>query len=370
MRERMAQYTFETPVTNTVDETLLATDEYFGDARMRWYQIATGNGIVQAIKQMYKRIKVILPTGAGKTITVAYTVCQQELRDYFGLKDDEKLKVIFISHRHRLLTQAERTFASAVGVEIICHSMFAPITDEMVAYGWHLTILDEGHHESCLSFQYQLERLGERPILEITATENRPDKLLVKADITINFLSRAQAVAEGYLAETELESIVDYSDEDKTELFTEMVDNFGHLFGQTMVFVATKAEVGTVTQALIDRNYKAVGLLDQSGKETDKILDDFSEGAIQFVVNCNKISEGVDVKGCTDVFLARQIGSYTMLNQIIGRAARPDSRCHVWELIDPFKANNLDTTIVVGTPKSHNLLYKRKGAWVSSPFQY
>jgi len=44
-----------------------------------------------------------------------------------------------------------------------------------------------------------------------------------------------------------------------------------------------------------------------------------------------------------------------LLNQIIGRAARPDSECQVFELINPLSGSNLDTTVVVGTPKRHVL---------------
>jgi len=100
------------------------------------------------------------------------------------------------------------------------------------------------------------------------------------------------------------------------------------------------------------------------------LLDQFSEGAVQFIVNCNKINEGVDVKGCTDVLLGRQFGSYAQLNQVIGRAARPDSPCNVWELINPLSARNLDTTVVVGTPEFHRLVGKEGGQWVERQFNY
>lgn len=59
-----------------------------------------------------------------------------------------------------------------------------------------------------------------------------------------------------------------------------------------------------------------------------------------------------------------------MLNQIIGRAARPDSECNVWELINPMSGRNLDTTVVVGTPASHRLVNKERGEWVERQFDY
>ena len=74
--------------------------------------------------------------------------------------------------------------------------------------------------------------------------------------------------------------------------------------------------------------------------------------------------------GCTDVILGRQFGSYPQLNQVIGRAARPDSECRVWELINPLSANNLDTTVVVGTPVRHRLVSKLRGEWNEREFNY
>ncbi len=74
--------------------------------------------------------------------------------------------------------------------------------------------------------------------------------------------------------------------------------------------------------------------------------------------------------GCTDVYLGRSYGSYPQLNQVIGRASRPDSECRVWELINPLSGRNLDTTVVVGTPERHRLISKRKGKWVQQDFDY
>jgi hypothetical protein len=59
-----------------------------------------------------------------------------------------------------------------------------------------------------------------------------------------------------------------------------------------------------------------------------------------------------------------------MLNQVIGRTARPDSESVVWEFIDPLSARNLDTTVVVGKPAGHYLHYRRAGKWVEREFNY
>ena len=155
--------------------------------------------------------------------------------------------------------------------------------------------------------------------------------------------------------------------------------------GQTMVFVRTKQEVRDVTEYLnqtfaavgtvnmferLTARQPAVAILTQTDREVDNLLNAFSRGEVQFLVNCNKINEGVDTKGCSTVVLGRQFGSYPQLNQVIGRAARPDSDCNVWELINPLSGRNLDTTVVVGTPERHRLIATVKGEYVESEFSY
>jgi superfamily II DNA or RNA helicase len=125
-----------------------------------------------------------------------------------------------------------------------------------------------------------------------------------------------------------------------------------------------------MTAHLTANGYNAIAILNQGDREVDEILDGFSEGKVQFIVNCNKINEGVDVKGCTDVYLGRSYGSYPQLNQVIGRASRPDSDCRVWELVNPLSGRNLDTTVVVGTPERHRLISKKRGEWVEQEFDY
>ena len=125
--------------------------------------------------------------------------------------------------------------------------------------------------------------------------------------------------------------------------------------GKTIVFVKTRAELAEIHNHATSLGRKSVALLNQSPDEMDRILDGFSANEYDIIVNCSKIGEGVDVKGCTSVMLMKQFRSYSQLNQYIGRAARPDSECYVFELINPLKGNNLDTTIVTGTPKQHFL---------------
>lgn len=344
--------------------------EFFGERELRWYQVAARNGLINAIRAGLKRVLIELPTGAGKTVTIACSVGAPDFHRALGVPQDRKVRVLFAAHKNRLLTQAERTFAEQSNVELILQSIFSDIPKEVIDTGWDVTVLDEAHHEACASFQYHLEKLGERPIIGLTATPDRADGCVIKFEEIINPISREQAVAEGYLAPTWLNSIVDTPTTDKVPVTKMVIDHFGDEFGQTMMFFRTKKEVREITGYLQSKGYRAVAILDQPDWEVDQILDRFSEGKYQFIVNCNKINEGVDVKGCTDVYLGRSYGSYPQLNQVIGRASRPDSDCRVWELINPLSGRNLDTTVVVGTPERHRLISKKRGQWIEQDFDY
>jgi len=339
----------------------------FGEKPARWYQVAALNAVEHELEKGVNRILIEHPTGAGKTITSGMVFSSQRVRKAIGIICDRPLRLLFVAHKHRLLTQAEQTFASANNVEFITQSAMSAIPDDIE---WDIACIDEAHHEAMMSIQLQLEKMGQKPIIGLTATPDRADGMLIKFEAIINPISREQAVTEGWLAPTYLNTIVDSPAKDKIGITQNIIDNYGHEFGQTMMFFRTKKEVAAVHQYLIDRGYNAIAILNQNEKELNVILDEFSEGKHQIILNCNRINEGVDVVGCTDIYLGRQFGSYPQLNQVIGRASRPDSDCVVWELINPISFKNLDTTVVVGTPERHRLLSKKRGQWFEQEFDY
>lgn len=339
----------------------------FGEKEARWFQVAALHAVEQALENGLRRILVEHPTGAGKTITSGLIFSSERVRRALGVMNGRPLRLLFIAHKHRLLTQAERTYADASNVHFIPQSAFSEIPE---GTEWDVALLDEAHHEAMVTIQYRLETLGNKPIIGLTATPDRADGCLIKFEEIVNPISREQAVEEGYLAPTYLNSILDAADTNKLPVTQMILDEYGHQFGQTMMFFRTKKEVRAMTAWLQRKGYKAIAILEQHDTEVDQVLDDFSNGHFQFVLNCNKINEGVDVKGCTDVFLGRNFGSYPQLSQVIGRAARPDSICQVWELINPLSGRNLDTTVVVGTPEQHRLLSRKGGKWTEQEFDY
>lgn len=347
----------------------LDIQEYYGEKEVRWFQIAARNATYEHLENGVKRVLIWLPTGAGKTITIACTLDDPRMRSVLGIKTDRKLRVLFFAHVHRLLTQAEQTFMDANHVEMRMCSAFTPVTDEDIEWA-DVVVIDEAHHEAMMSIQNQLDNIGELPIIGLTATPDRPDGMVIKFEEIVAPMNREQAVKEGWLAETSIYSYVDMSGNNKTDVVCDVLGEYAHTMGQTMIFMKTRAEVAAVTEFLISKGYTAVALTTQTNTQIGEELDAFGRGETQFLVNCAKIGEGVDVAGCTTVFLGRQLRSYTLLNQYVGRASRPDSECNVWELINPLAGNNLDTTVVVGTPKAHTLIHDQDGQFIENEFNY
>lgn len=333
----------------------------------RFYQTETVNLVEQAIiTEGKRRILVVLPTGAGKTLTSRLILSSEILKSYLGVSN-RKIRVLFLANNNRLLHQAAEEYAGDDNIEIILQSTFSDIPESVIEAGWDITVLDEAHHEAMASIQYRLETITTAPVIGLTATPVRADGLMLKFDKILAPLSRTQAVDLGYLAKTYLNTVVDVGGADKTAILTEVFKEFRDQIGQTLLFVRTKEEARRMASILQDMGLSSVALLDQSDDEVNTLLKRFEDKEIQIVVNCNRISEGVDVKGCECVILGRQYGSYAQINQVIGRAARPDSDCNVWQLANPLK-KNLDAMDVVGQPEKHTLLWKEEGNWVNQDF--
>lgn len=371
----------KTSIANAVDQVMgdevdsgekeLDIEAYYGGKQVRWFQIASCNAVIKHLEEGFRRILIKQPTGTGKTITITFTLNHPDLHRILGVPSHRRMRVLFVAHKHRLLTQAERTFAEENGVDVIYQSAFSQISQSVIDEGIDIIVIDEAHHEAMMTIQRQLMIMGDYPIIGLTATDERADGCVIKFQKIVEPITREEAVAQEYLAPTKLHSIVDPTSGPKDEIICSVLKKYAHQMGQTMIFVKTVKEATVINQYLLNMGYKSVLISKQSEAVVNAMLDKFSAGNdVQFLVNCNKINEGVDVKGCTDVFLGRQYGSYPQLNQVIGRAARPDSDCNVWELIAPLSGTNKDTTVIVGTPESHRLLFVRKNVWVEREFNY
>ena len=338
--------------------------EYYGEKELRWCQIAARNETIHHIANGIRRVLICKPTGVGKTITIAATLDCIEMRNALKIEEDRPLRVMMIAHVSRLLTQAERTFTETNNVDLKTTTPFSNIPTEDIEWA-DIIVIDEAHHEAMMSVQYKLDQLASKPIIGLTATKDRADGMIIKFEEIVEPISREQAVAEGFLAETSIWSFIDTSGKNKCGIVKDVIKEYAHLMAGTMIFMSTKKEISEVSDYINSLGFRSVALTNQTATQLEQVLDDFSAGKIDFVVNCSRLGEGIDTSGCTSVLLGRQLNSYPLLNQIVGRAARPDSECQIFELVNPLSGSNLDTTVVVGTPKRHVLCSAKPGGTFS-----
>lgn len=334
--------------------------EMFGDKEARWFQVSVRNQTHTALIQGFKRICIIQPTGTGKTISSGLILIDEGIRETLGVPETRNLRVLFVSHRRRLLTQAEQTYAHCERLTIIPHSMMSELPADAE---FDIVVIDECHHEATLSFQHQLERVCVAPIIGLTATPDRNDGRLCKFDYFIEPLTREEAVKQGFLAESDVFTFVDSPSRTHTEISLDIIEQYHADMGQIMIFCKTKEEGEEMFNGIKAMGLTAELLVDISERELNNKLSEFEQKKHQFSISCMKLGEGVDVKGCDGVLIARTLKSMGLLNQFIGRAARLGSACRIYEIINPLASDNISAIDIVGVPRSHMFHYRVRGAW-------
>jgi superfamily II DNA or RNA helicase len=356
----------------------------FGGRQARVYQVAARNEVITALEEGHERICVVLPTGAGKTLTAGLIIDAPDLRKVLNIPANQPIRVLMIAHRHRLLKQAADSYAEVEGFHVLkddeykatpmCAGYTGVCTDNILfttlsTFGtipndlrWDIAFLDEAHHEAMLTFQYKLEQVSKTPIIGLTATPSRADGVLCKFSKFVETLSREDAVAAGFLADSSVYSFIDSPAREHVDMVMDIVELKQKDLGQTMVFVRTKHEAVDLQQRLAALKLTSVALVNVKEKTLNAELIKFEKGEVQFVISCNKIGEGTDVKGCESIIIGRTTQSLPLLNQLIGRSARPDCESKIFEIINPLSNSNLTASDVVD-PHHHEIWYKVRHQW-------
>lgn len=333
------------------------------DKEPRYYQI---NGVLKLnhyLSEGFKRILYIMPTGTGKTLQSKLSVMSNIVQKTMGWDKKEKIRVLFIVHKNRLLRQAANEYANCGNIELITQSAFQDVPQSVIDEGWDVTFIDEAHHEAMMSIQMLLDQLGNIPIIGFTANPNRGDNLLVKFEKFIMPISKKQAIEEGFISNPAINSIMDTGKVDKTDLAISLVKKYRYHMGNTIAFFKTNKECERFYNFCCQEGIAATWLTPTSSeKALDKALDDLSKCKIQFLINCKRVDEGIDVLNCTDVLLARNFKIHSEKEQLAGRAIRPDTPCTIWEFTNPY-IDSIEADQVVGAYRSRRFLYIKNNEW-------
>ena len=323
---------------------------------LRDYQVDTVSRVLVAIDAGTKRILLVAPTGAGKTVLAAALI-ENAIHN--------KKRVLFLAHRRELIKQASNKLY-AVGIDHgILLPGYGPLPEEPIQVASiatlharafqsrrmdlpeaDLVIVDEAHHCRARTYTKILEAYPNAMVIGLTATPCRGDGrgLGNVFDTMIECPSVAELIEDGYLVGTkvyapsrpDLKGVkVERGDYVESQLASRM--NTGALVGdivthwfrlserrQTVVFAT-----GVAHSVHIRDEFRRAGVLAEHidgstpAEERDKILADLSAGRIELVTNAMVLTEGWDQPSVSCLVLARPTKSIGLFRQMIGRVLRP-----------------------------------------------
>jgi len=326
----------------------------------RPYQVASIEAVETQFREGVKSTLVVLPTGTGKTIVLAILLLRFKLA-----QEGRRARGLVVAHRTELIAQnAAKCRAAGLTTSIEQGSSRATRTSDVVvasvqtlqrsrllAYAadeFDFIVFDEAHHAEAKGYQNIHEHFPGALLLGLTASPMRldgkplgntfqttaftydlrqaiTDEWLVpivarRVRITDVDMSAVKA-AHGDLAKDELGAVLR-----DAKALQGVVGPLLQLAGtrRTLVFAVDVAHAHALAELLNKHKPGSALALDGNTPEAKRraVLELFRDGAIQYLVNCELLTEGFDDPGIECVALARPTMSVALLIQMVGRGTR------------------------------------------------
>lgn len=337
--------------------------------RLRPYQEEAVRETIAAVK-VGESALLVLATGCGKT------VCFAAMIDELLREEPGKIAVV-LAHREELIRQAvdkiERFTSRQCAVEMADlranldgllgrvdvvvstiqtqNSGKPPRMQRFDPRDVAVVIVDESHHAVSPSYRAVLDyyRAGGAKLIGVTATPDRADEEALGQVFSAApyVYDVADAIRDGWLVPIRQQMCkvtgLDYSQVRTTagDLnagdLSEVMEDEGTLQGiasatrqvvgerKTLVFTVTVKEADRLAEIL---NRHRPGCAAAINGGTDKVtrarlVRDFAERKLQFLVNVGVFTEGFDDPGVECVVMARPTKSRSLYAQMLGRGTRP-----------------------------------------------
>lgn len=320
--------------------------------RLRNYQEDTVKGIKESFKRGNKRIIMSASTGAGKTVMFSYMAKEAS---------DKGRKVLVLSHRTSLLTQANGTF-QAFGIRAerieanrkdinfsfnvyvgmietlsrrLKNKEYADFLDSI-----DLVIIDECHIGS---FDKIFKHLNPKTyVIGATATPVRDTKVKLKefySDI-VQAIDTPELVKRGMLVKcleygikTDLseaksrngdfdnDSVADIFE--KTKLYKGVISNYKRVCdnSKAILFASNIKSAEKITEELSKEGYKA-RIIHSNSQDKEEVLEWFKTAKTGILVNVNILTAGFDCPDIETIILYRATKSVSLYLQMVGRGSR------------------------------------------------
>ncbi|WP_413674416.1 DEAD/DEAH box helicase [Massilia cellulosiltytica] len=294
------------------------------------------------------RVGLVLPTGAGKTRTALRIVLTM-----LAKRPEDMAPAYWVTHRHNLREQAYRELQKLIvkqddpveGVRlteranrikfVMVHELSALLDAAKVQPT--LVVVDEAHHAAAPSYQHVFAEPRAFPVLLLTATPNRGDRLPIGIDeiaftITYRELAERRAVLTPKFLDFPVADF-DWSPAAIDDLAEDIVDRASTDFTKVLVLAPRIDRVEEFYRALLhwlpDEHPLDVadigfvhGTANSLGIETEDFLARFRNKPRAILVSAQLLLEGFDDPSINTVVLTYPSTSVIRLMQAAGRCVR------------------------------------------------
>ncbi|RVU18496.1 DEAD/DEAH box helicase [Methylobacterium oryzihabitans] len=295
------------------------------------------------------RIALILPTGAGKTRTALRVILEVLARSA-----STKARVLWITHRKALKSQAFRELRKLLAqadnhlpddasilanrVSFIMVGDVARALTELPEIP-ALVVVDEAHHAAAVSYRPIFDTPQPFPVLLLTATPNRTDRLPIGIDEIAFTITYRELAERGAIVVPEFIPLdvpdFNWSPSCVKDLVDYVIDETSHRFTKVLVLAPRVDRVEEFYDALVDRLTKEaghplepddVGFIHGTGNslglDNDDFLARFAEKPRAVLVSAQMLLEGFDDPAIDTVVITYQTESVIKLMQAAGRCVR------------------------------------------------
>ncbi|MFZ4695064.1 MAG: DEAD/DEAH box helicase [Verrucomicrobiia bacterium] len=319
-----------------------------GGFALRPYQVEAVRCIQEGFVEFRKQL-LVLPTGAGKTITFAFLAEKQMPR-----------RTLILAHREELIEQAVEKIRAATGLiaqvekaerraSLQAHVVVASVQtmqrrlDKWPKDHFALVVADEAHHAISDSWQEVLNHFdGHANILGVTATPHRGDKRnLGKYFENIAYeVSLLDLVKDQYLCPIVIQSVplkIDISqvkqqagDFDATQLDDALAPYLGEIANQIKVMAHDRKTLVFLPLIKTSQRFaevaRAAGLnadhVDGAMDGRSEMIEKFHRGDVQVLSNAMLLTEGFDCPDISCLVMLRPTRSQPLYAQAVGRGTR------------------------------------------------
>lgn len=266
------------------------------------------------INKNMRSILIESACGSGKTIMALLTARM--------LADHANAKIGWVAMRKHLLKQAEEeNHTSGINAPLTYISMF----EKKVPVGLDTLIVDEAQHDVTSNMVRIHSSIKPRFILGLSATPLRQDRVKLCFDHSIRDAGIARLIEEGFLSRYHHYTIPHWTVEGVTTRYLAEPARWG----KSVMYFHKLEQCHEAQRALVSGGITAEVV--HGSSDTERQLEDFTEGRLQVLVNCMKLTEGFNAEDLQTVWCRPSCKSVTI--QMAGRVLRKHPKVPIKQVV-------------------------------------